>query len=62
VIIGKFSRTSDGWSGTIQTLTMQTNARFVPNDKRESERAPTMGKPASMPIGVKILSVQAKPI
>ena len=40
MIIGKFSRTSDGWSGTIQTLTTQTKARFVPNDKRENERAP----------------------
>jgi uncharacterized protein (DUF736 family) len=40
MIIGKFSRTSDGWSGTIQTLTIQTKARFVPNDKRENERAP----------------------
>ncbi len=40
MIIGKFSRTSDGWSGTIQTLTNQTKARFVPNDKRDSDRAP----------------------
>lgn len=40
MIIGKFSRTSDGWSGTIRTLTIQTKVRFVPNDKRENERAP----------------------
>lgn len=40
MIIGKFTRTSDGWSGTIQTVTSQTKVRFVPNDKRESERAP----------------------
>ena len=40
MIIGKFTRTSDGWSGTIQTVTCQTKARFVPNDKRENERAP----------------------
>lgn len=40
MIIGKFSRTSDGWSGTIQTILSQTKARFVPNDKRENERAP----------------------
>ena len=40
MIIGKFSRTSDGWSGMIQTVTSQTKARFVPNDKRDSDRAP----------------------
>lgn len=40
MIIGRFSRTSDGWCGTIQTLTMQTKVRLVPNDKRENERAP----------------------
>ncbi|HVT25470.1 MAG TPA: DUF736 domain-containing protein [Rhizomicrobium sp.] len=40
MIIGKFTRTSDGWAGTIQTVTCQTKARFVPNDKRENERAP----------------------
>lgn len=40
MIIGKFSRTSDGWSGMIQTVTGQAKARFVPNDKRENERAP----------------------
>lgn len=40
MIIGKFMRTSDGWIGTIRTLTSQTKARFVPNDKRENERAP----------------------
>jgi uncharacterized protein (DUF736 family) len=40
VIIGKFTRTSDGWSGTIQTVTTQTKVRLVPNDKRENERAP----------------------
>lgn len=40
MIVGKFLRTSDGWSGTVQTLTVQTKARLVPNDKRENERAP----------------------
>lgn len=40
MIIGKFARTSDGWSGTIQTVTTQTKVRIVPNDKRENERAP----------------------
>ena len=40
MIIGKFARTSDGWSGAIQTVTTQTKVRIVPNDKRESDRAP----------------------
>jgi uncharacterized protein (DUF736 family) len=40
MIIGKFTRTSDGWSGTIQTVMCHSKARFVPNDKRENERAP----------------------
>lgn len=40
MIIGKFTRTSDGWSGTIQTVTTQTKVRIVPNDKRENDRAP----------------------
>jgi len=40
MVIGKFVRTSDGWSGTIQTITGQTKARFIPNDKRENDRAP----------------------
>jgi len=40
MIIGKFTRTSDGWAGTIQTVMSQTKVRFVPNDKRENERAP----------------------
>ena len=40
MIIGKFARTSDGWSGTIQTVTTHTKVRIVPNDKRENDRAP----------------------
>jgi len=40
MIIGKFTRTSDGWSGTIQTVTTQTKVRIVPNDRRENDRAP----------------------
>jgi len=40
MVIGKFSRTSDGWSGTIQTLTLHIKARFVPNDKRKNDKAP----------------------
>jgi uncharacterized protein (DUF736 family) len=29
-----------GWSGTIRTLTIDVKLRFVPNDNRDSERAP----------------------
>jgi uncharacterized protein (DUF736 family) len=40
LIIGILSRTSDGWAGTIRTISGQTKARFIPNDKRDSDRAP----------------------
>jgi len=40
-IIGTFTPTKDGgWSGTIRTLTIHVKARFVPNDNRDSDRAP----------------------
>lgn len=40
-IIGMFTPTKDGgWTGTIRTLTIDVKARFVPNDKRDSDRAP----------------------
>jgi len=40
-IIGTFTPTKDGgWTGTIRTLTIDVKARFVPNDNRESDRAP----------------------
>jgi len=40
-IIGTFTPTRDGgWAGSIHTLTIDVKARFVPNDNRESERAP----------------------
>lgn len=40
-IIGTFTPTKDGgWAGTIRTLTIEVKARFVPNDNRDSERAP----------------------
>jgi len=40
-IIGTFAPTRDGgWAGSIRTLTIDVKARFVPNDNRESERAP----------------------
>lgn len=40
-IIGTFTPTRDGgWAGTIRTLTIDVKVRFVPNDNRDSERAP----------------------
>jgi uncharacterized protein (DUF736 family) len=40
-IIGTFMPTKDGgWTGTIRTLTIDVKARLVPNDNRDSERAP----------------------
>ncbi len=40
-IIGNFAPTKDGgWAGTIQTLTINVKARFVPNDNRDNEQAP----------------------
>tara|TARA_B100000614_G_C14478799_1_gene465796 strand:+ start:131 stop:442 length:312 start_codon:yes stop_codon:yes gene_type:complete len=40
-IIGTFTPTKDGgWAGTIRTLTIDVKARFVPNDNRDSDRAP----------------------
>lgn len=40
-VIGIFTPTKDGgWTGTIRTLTIEVKARFVPNDNRDSDRAP----------------------
>ncbi|MBX3493792.1 MAG: DUF736 domain-containing protein [Parvibaculum sp.] len=40
-VIGMFTPTKEGgWSGTIRTLTIDAKLRFVPNDNRDSERAP----------------------
>jgi len=40
-VIGTFTSTREGgWAGTIRTLTIEVKARFVPNDNRESDRAP----------------------
>ena len=40
-VIGMFTPTREGgWSGTIRTLTIDAKLRFVPNDNRDSERAP----------------------
>ena len=41
-VIGIFEPTDDGgWSGTIRTLTIDVHAKFVPNDNRENEQAPS---------------------
>jgi uncharacterized protein (DUF736 family) len=41
-IIGTFTPTKDGgWTGAIRTLTIDVKAKFVPNDNRDSDRAPT---------------------
>lgn len=40
-IIGTLAPTKDGgWAGTIRTLTIDVKVRFVPNDNRDSDRAP----------------------
>ncbi len=40
-VIGTFTPAKDGgWTGTIRTLTIDVKARFVPNDNRDSDRAP----------------------
>lgn len=40
-VIGTFTPAPDGgWTGTIQTLTINVKARFVPNDNRENDQAP----------------------
>jgi uncharacterized protein (DUF736 family) len=40
-VIGMFTPTKEGgWTGSIRMLTIHAHVRFVPNDNRESERAP----------------------
>ena len=40
-VIGTFTSAKDGgWNGSIQTLTINTKVRLVPNDNRENENAP----------------------
>jgi len=40
-VIGTFTPDKNGgWVGTIRTLTTNVKARFVPNDNRDTERAP----------------------
>ena len=38
--IGLFTKTKDGYVGTIRTLTVSVKTRFVPNEKRETDSAP----------------------
>lgn len=38
--IGSFTVSSDGYVGTIRTLTVNVKARIVPNDQKKSEAAP----------------------
>ena len=40
-IIGHFSPSKEGgWEGTIQTLSINTKVRLVPNDNQSGEKAP----------------------
>lgn len=40
-IIGNFEPTKEGgWTGAIQTMTINVKVRFVPNDNRDNELAP----------------------
>jgi uncharacterized protein (DUF736 family) len=40
-VIGTFAPTKEGgWTGSVRTLTIHAQLRFVPNDNRENENAP----------------------
>ena len=40
-VIGNFEPTKDGgWTGTIQTMTINVKARLVPNDNQDNDHAP----------------------
>jgi len=40
-IIGHFAASKDGgWEGTIQTLSINTKVRLVPNDNQSGDKAP----------------------
>ena len=39
-VIGTFSKTTDGYAGTIRTMTMNVKAKIVANDKNGNEKAP----------------------
>ena len=38
--IGSFTATSDGYTGTIRTLTINVKASIVPNERKSTESAP----------------------
>ena len=38
--IGLFTKTKDGYVGTIRTLTVSVKIRFVPSENRDNDRAP----------------------
>jgi|SRR5579883_3657101 len=41
-VIGTFTPAKDGgWIGSIRTLTINTKLRFMPNDDRDGDKAPT---------------------
>ncbi len=39
-VIGTFSKSPDGYSGTIRTMTINVKAAFVTNDKNGNDKAP----------------------
>ena len=39
-IIGTFSKTADGYSGAVRTMTVNVKAAFVANDKNGNAKAP----------------------
>lgn len=39
-IIGSFSKTADGYAGTIRTMTINVKAAFIANDKNGNDKAP----------------------
>ncbi len=39
-VIGTFSKSADGYSGTIRTMTINVKAAFVANDKNGNDKAP----------------------
>lgn len=40
-LIGTFTPAKDGgWTGSVQTLTINAKLRFVPNDNRDNDNAP----------------------
>lgn len=40
-VIGTFTQVKDGgWTGSIQTLTINAKVRLIPNDNRDHENAP----------------------